>query len=190
MDNICSESILEVFDFNKKKIFCSCVEEQLLNGLINRGSEVWVDDSNKTKISAMETYLDFKDEINFTANNLPNYFDYSIVSDLKINFKSASNGSLAKEQILIITGMLNLFIWNMKLKKKLIKNNIVVYSVVPSLKNVKLIVPELFNVPLERYWTLNSRNLTMSLKLILEWIFIKNNLIRRLFADKLIVIKW
>ena len=155
MDDIGSESILEVFDFNKKKVFCSFIEEELLNGLINRGAEVWLDNSNKTKISAMRTYLGFKDNINFTNNDLPNYFDYSIVSDLKKVIKSKSNESSAKEHILIITGILNLLSWHMMSKKEFSKNNTVMYSVVPSLKNARLVIPEIFNVPLERYWTLH-----------------------------------
>ena len=186
MDNVSSESLLEIFDFNKKIVFCSCIEEELLNGLINRGSIVWVEDSNKTKILAMRTYIDLKNKINYTTNSPSNYYDYSIVSDLNIEI----NQSFAREHILIVTGKLNLFSWNLMHRKKFSKNNIFTYSVVPSLKNVKLVIPELFNISLERYWTLNSVNPFKSLKLILEWIFIKNNLIRRLFSDKLIVIKW
>ena len=64
MDDVGNECILEVFDFFKKNVYCCSVNEKRLNGLINRGAVVWVDDANKTKILAMETYLSFKDNIN------------------------------------------------------------------------------------------------------------------------------
>lgn len=190
MDDVHIECALEVFDFCKKSIYCDSANESRLNGLVNRGALVWLDDSKENEITEMKSYLEIKDSINFIhSNGFPKHFDYSIVCNLEHGVFSMLSVYSVKEHIFILTGILDRLRWYLIFRKVFDDRHTILYSVVPSIDNTKLVIPELFDLPLERYWTLRSRNPLFSLKLIVEWIMIKNSFLRKAFSDKLIVIK-
>ena len=60
---------------------------------------------------------------------------------------------------------------------------------VPSFSKIRLILPEDKDIDFERYWRLKAPSLFLTLKLVVEWFFIKNRVLRKIFSDKLIVIK-
>lgn len=188
MDNIGEEAILEIFDFNQKKIFCSFPSEALISGLIKRGGQVWID--SKIKILDENNFLELKDKnfIYFNQKDLPDNFDYIINSNFNKQVFNKNKKVYAKEKIIILIGIMNLFKWHL-IFNKFSKKDIVTYSIAPSLKKTRLIIPDQFDISFERYWSLNSKNLFISLRLILEWFIIKNKFLRKLTSDKLVSIK-
>lgn len=188
MGDINSEAILEVFELENKYIYCSYLEEGLLQGLIKRGAKVWVDEQKYHKLLPMKTLAELKDQVNSSANP-PNYFDYSIASDLKTDSEKTFSLTPVSKKIVLLDGILRVLKWNFFSKRRF-KNNIVsIYSVAPSFKNIRLVIPEKFNIPLERYWTLISLNPLVFTNLIISWFITRNHSLRRLFIPKIIVIK-
>ena len=183
-----SEGILEVFELENKHVYCSYFEEEILNGLIKRGANIWVDELSHYRFLAMKTFPELKDKIN-DMNNPPNSFDYSIALGYKTDIQEKHNSIPISERIILLEGTLRLLKWNLFNKKSFKKNKVSTYSVAPSFKNVKLVIPEMLNRPLERYWSLFSKNPLKCLKLLIAWAIIKNSSLRKLFIDKIIVIK-
>ncbi len=188
MGDINSEAILEVFELENKCIYCSYLEEGLLQGLIKRGAKVWVDEQNYHNLLSLQTHTALKDQVNSSANP-PNYFDYSIAFDLKTASERTFSFTPISKKIVLLDGILRILKWNLFSKRRF-KNNIVsIYSVAPSFKNIRLVIPETLNIPLERYWTLISLNPLIFAHLLISWLFTRNYLLRRLFTPKIIVIK-
>tara|TARA_Y100001970_G_scaffold291512_1_gene428947 strand:+ start:1139 stop:1705 length:567 start_codon:yes stop_codon:yes gene_type:complete len=182
------EGILEVFEFENKHVYCSYLEEELLHGLIKRGANVWVDELSHYRLLAMKTIPELKDKMN-DIKNPPNSFDYSIALDFKINKQDISHSIPVNQRIILLDGPLRLLKWNLLNKGNFNKQTVSTYSVAPSIKNVKLVIPETLNRPLERYWSLLSKNPLKVLQLLSTWVIIKNHSLRKLFVDKMIVIK-
>ena len=189
MSNSNRDAILELFDFNKKKVLCLYIDREYIQGLIIRGAEVWFRESEKDQITKLQIEFNYKKNINFISNNMTSNFDYSIATDFKNNNRNLKESLLAKEKIVLIAGKINVIKLLWQIKSFFNQENRDVYSVAPSLKNIKLIIPEQFNLSIQRYWTLKSINPFITIILIMEWFCIKNNLIRKMFTDKLIVFK-
>ena len=183
------EGVLEVFELENKHVYCPHFDEELLYGLVKRGANVWVDEHSNYRVLAKKNFLEFKDNIN-DMNNLPNFFDYSIALDYKINLQDKTNSMPINQRIILLEGTLRLFKWHLFNKRNYKTNEVSTYSVAPSFKNVKLVIPEISNRPsVERYWSLHSMNPLISLKLFTTWTIIKSHSLRKLFIDKIIVIK-
>ena len=189
MFDLNKEGILELFDFHNKSVLCCSIDKTHIVGLINRGAIVWFRDIDKERVTRLDIHSSFKKNINFITNNSTNNFDYSIVSDMQYNAFKKNEFFLVKEHIVLITGKINVIKWLMKFKCSFNKDNKILYSVVPSLNNIKLIIPEQLDVPFDRYWTFRCSNPFTFFRLIIEWFFIRNNLLRKIFSDKLIVFK-
>tara|TARA_B100001175_G_C19476086_1_gene624391 strand:+ start:692 stop:1258 length:567 start_codon:yes stop_codon:yes gene_type:complete len=188
MGDTSSEGILELFELENKYIYCSCLEEELLHGLIKRGANVWVDEQSHYRSLAMNSFPELRDKIN-DMNNPPNYFDYSIALDFEKNLQKIFSSITVKQRIVILGGTLKVLKWNLFNKKNFKKSKVRIYSIAPSFRHVKLVIPEILNRPLERYWSLLSKNPLKCLKLLTEWVIIKNHSLRKLLIDKIIVIK-
>lgn len=189
MSNSNRVAILELFDFNKKKVLCLFIDREYIQGLIIRGAEVWFMDSEKDQIKKLQIEFNNEKNIKFINNNTVSNFDYSIATDLKYKNKGLKESATAKENIIIVAGMIKVIKLLLQIKSSFNKQDGDIYSITPSLNNIKLIIPEQLDLSIERYWSLKSLNPFISIKLIIEWFCIKNNLIRKIFADKLIVFK-
>ena len=62
MGDTSSEGILELFELENKYIYCSCLEEELLHGLIKRGANVWVDEQSHYRLLAMNSFPELRDK--------------------------------------------------------------------------------------------------------------------------------
>jgi hypothetical protein len=189
MFDVNKEGILEVFDFRAKNVLCCSFDATHIIGLINRGAIIWFEDKDKQKVYELEAYPSFKNSINFVVNNRPNLFDYSMVSDINHGVLEKNRPFFVKEHIVTLAGKFNVIKWHLFSHRLFLTDDRTLYSVVPSLDNVRLVIPELFEISFQRYWTLRCPNPLGSLKLTAEWLFIKSGLFRKLFFDKLIVIK-
>lgn len=182
------DAILELFDFNKKKVLCCSTDLVYIKGLVNRGAEVWLKESDQEKFSQLEINPHYKNFIYFINDGLINDFDYLLVNDFQYGEVNDCETYLANEHIVIIAGAINFNKLFFRMKPSYMKKNKILYSVVPSFNNVKLIIPEQINVPLQKFWTIRSKNPFLSIKLVIEWFFIRNNILRKIWADKLIII--
>tara|TARA_B110000008_G_scaffold279522_1_gene326978 strand:- start:154 stop:723 length:570 start_codon:yes stop_codon:yes gene_type:complete len=189
MSNRDKDAILELFEFNEKKVLCTNIDKTYIHGLIDRGADVWFDESKKKIANQIEIELNYKQKINFYNSNLKSNFDYLIVNDVDYNYLNINEALFAKEKIVIIKGTINVFKLFLRLNKSFNKEYMILYSVAPSLNNIKVIIPEKFNVSIQRYWTLRSSNPFISIKLFLEWFCINNGFLRKFFTDKLVVVK-
>ena len=168
------DGILELFELNKKSVLCCSLNEVYINGLINRGAKIWFKESDREKVIKYLNNISGKSyDINFIRQDSIEQFDYSLLDECQ--YKNLNNNQSLK--------------WVLSQRISPNHDSISIYSVVPSLQRIKLIIPEDINIPIERYWTFSNSNPYLSFKLISHWIFIKNNLLRRIFSDKLIVIK-
>lgn len=189
MSNRNKDAILELFEFNEKKVLCINIDKTYIHGLIDRGANVWFDESEKKIANQIEIELNYKQKINFYNINLKSNFDYLIVNDLDNIYLNINESLFINEKIVIIKGTINLFKLFLRLNKSFDKEYMTLYSVAPSLNNIKLIIPEKFNVSIQRYWTLRSSNPFISIKLFIEWLYINNGFLRNFFTDKLLVVK-
>ena len=187
MVNSGSEGILEVFDFENKYVFTSYMDEELLQGMINRGAKVWVNNLKDLNLTTMDSHLDLKGKLNDTSDP-HDFYDYSIMREEEIKLQKGPNPTPIKQRIILICGTWRLFKWNIVGKRNYRKLKILSYSIAPSFGNVKMVIPEMFDVSLERYWPLFSKNPIVCIRLITIWVIIKNNFLRKLFIDKIILI--
>jgi hypothetical protein len=188
MVNLSKDAILELFDFNKKKVLCYSIDLAHIIGLVNRGAEVWLKKADQEKFSQLGIDPYYKNFIYFMNDGLFSDFDYLLVNDFQYAEVNDCETFFAKEHIVIIAGAINFNKLFFRIKPSYLKKNKTMYSIVPSLNNVKLIIPEQINVSVRRFWTLRSKNPLLSIKLLIEWFFIRNNILRKMWADKLIII--
>ena len=183
------EGILELFDFYDKKVLCFNFNEAYIVGLINRGAKVWIRDIHYKQAIEMDGWDIIEKNVKFFNNNFAINVDYSIVkgrhySDLKMNTLI-----MVGRDIVIISGKINILRWFFSQNKLNKKKNIIIYSVVPAISKIKLIIPENIDVTIDRYWSLRHPNPIFFFKLIFQWLFIRSSFLRKIFSDKLIVIK-
>lgn len=184
------DSILELFELNKKSVLCCSLNEVYITGLINRGAKIWFKESDREEVMKYLNSISGKSyDINFIKQDSIGQFDYSLLDEYQYKNLNNDQSLLIKNFIIINVNKFKFVKWVFSQRVSPNYDSISIYSVVPSLQRIKLIIPEDINIPIERYWTFSNSNPYVSFKLISDWIFIKNNLLRRIFSDKLIVIE-
>ena len=179
--------ILELFDFHKKSILCSMFNKSFDLELKNRGA-ITSSGVNFTKTEEKLVFVSSLTRDNKLHND-KQYFDYAIVDDKQFVTIKNNKSIVVNEYIVVIKGGINAIKFVRRNLHSYDNDKIIIYSVVPSLNKIKLIIPEQFNIKIERYWSLNHQNILTTINLIIEWIFIRIKLLRKLFSDKVVVIK-
>jgi hypothetical protein len=183
------EGVLEIFNFSGKHVLFCNFDGAYISGLVNRGASVWLDSVYKNQVYKLKEYAEIKNSINFISDNSRNTFDFSIANGITHVASKINKSFIIKDQILLLGGGLNVIKWHFFSHRLFMIDKTTLYSVVPSLSNVRLVIPDMIEVPVQRYWTLRSRNPLLSIKLIVEWHLLKNYFFRKYFFDKLIVVK-
>ncbi len=189
MCNLDREGILELFDCYKKNIICLNIDQTYIIGLIKRGARIWFRQCDRNIVDRLEMNFNFRKSIGYINDNCTDEFDYCLMDINQYNLYEPNMTPLVRKLIVIVTGGLNIFKWMMKSKNIESINKYNLYSIVPSFDDVKMIIPEQCTINVQRYWSIKDSNILVSIQLISQWIFIKNNFLRRYFSDKLVIIK-
>ncbi len=195
------DAIFEIFDFEKKSVLCDLIDETYIIGLLKRGANLYFREAEQKHLEKLNIFEDshnviiksdgdiFSNRINYLKENQSVRMDFSL-SDASDLAKLESNKLILTDQhLVLVKGICQKII---SLRKKIMiydKSIKLVYSIVPSSNRVKLVIPENLSLSIERYWSFRNRNPFLVLHLIFEWIFIRVNFLRKLFSDKLIIIK-
>ena len=190
MNNSTKEAALELFDFEKKNVFCSFIDQSYVNGLLRRGASLYFSEEHLKSIEWNKAFNKNElSKIHFIDTKKDITLDFQILTFLEYKKISQKNISFANKTIIFIKNrnfLSNTFFFKKKLFKEKVLN---IYFVVPSFSNIKFILPEEKDLNFERYWGLKSSNLFLTLKLISEWFLIKNKILRKIFSDKIIILK-
>lgn len=190
MNNSTKEAVLELFDFEKKNVFCSFVDQCYMKGLLRRGAVLYFSEKHLKSVEWNKVFSKNElSKIHFIDISKDITLDFQILTLLEYKETLQKKISFAKKTIIFVEN--RKFLKNILFfQKKYFKEKVlIIYSVVPSLSNIKFILPEEKDLNFERYWRFKSSNLFFSLKLIVEWFLIKNNTLRKLFSDKIIILK-
>jgi hypothetical protein len=179
MFNFSQESILEIFDCYQKRILCLEINQAYIVGLIKRDASVWILQRDKEAVDRLEMDRSFQEKIEYVDGKYDIKFDYTLM-DYKEYLKDTRPYS--ETRIIILKDKVAILKWFFNKKKY------DVYSVVPSYKNTKMILSESCHTSVQRYWSIKDKSIFKSILLILQWVIIKNKLLRQLFSDKLIII--
>ena len=179
--------ILELCDFHKKSVLCCTFDKSLDQELKNRGA-ITSPSLNLTKIEGKLAFVPSL-ENDIQHHNDKQYFNYAIVDDKQFVTIKNNKSIIVNEYIVVIKGGINAIKFMRRDLHSYDNDKIITYSVVPSLNKIKMIIPEQFNIKIERYWSLKHKNILTTINLIIEWVFIRIKFLRKFFSDKVVIIK-
>ena len=190
MNSSTREAFLELFDFEKKNVFCAFIDLHYLNGLLKRGANLYL---NKVHANSIEWKKKFSNDdlcnVHFIDSEINLDLDFRILKLSQYKNFSRQNNFAASETIILDENKFSLNYFLSFPRRRFKEKAFIIYSVVPSFSKIRLILPEEKDIDFERYWRLKAPSLFLTLKLVVEWFFIKNRVLRKIFSDKLIVIK-
>ncbi len=190
MNSSTREAFLELFDFEKKNVFCAFIDLYYLNGLLKRGANLYL---NKVHANSIEWENKFSNDdlcnVHFIDSEINLELDFQILKLSQYKNFSRQNNFAANETIILDENKFSLNYFLSFPRRRFKEKAFIIYSVVPSFSKIRLILPEDKDIDFERYWRLKAPSLFLTLKLVVEWFFIKNRVLRKIFSDKLIVIK-
>tara|TARA_B100000579_G_C22835666_1_gene858576 strand:- start:1129 stop:1692 length:564 start_codon:yes stop_codon:yes gene_type:complete len=179
--------ILELCNFHKKSVLCCIFDKSLDHELKNRGA-ITSSGVNFTKTEEKLVFVSPLTKDNKLHND-KQYFNYAIVDDKQYVTIKNNKSIIVNEYIVVIKGGINAIKFMKRNLHSYDNEKIIMYSVIPSLNKIKMIIPEQFNIKIERYWSLKHKNILTTINLIIEWVFIRRKFLRKLFSDKVVIIK-